>query len=280
VLLVFTPLGFTAKGATRWLELGPLTFQPAEFLKLSLVMYLASWLAFKDHRQKNFRTGFLPFAIVLTLVSSVLILQRSTSPVAMLLLVAIVLYFVSGARLRYLAATALVGIVGLALIIGLTGYRSQRIQTFLNPEADANGAGYHSVQAKTAIGAGGVFGVGYGQSVVKYRLPETIGDSVFAVVGEEFGFVGSVILVLLFAALVLRMYVLGYHTPDPFGRLLLVGFATMIGVQAFVNMSAMTGLLPLTGTPLPFVSYGGTALAIFMTMMGIAVNVSRYSNKD
>ncbi len=280
VCLVFTPLGFTAKGATRWVDVGFMTFQPAEFLKLSLVLYLASWLAFKDQRRRTFREGFLPFAIVLAVVSGILFVQRSTSPVVILIAVALTMYFVSGARLRYLFGIIGVGVVAIGLIIAVTPYRAQRVLTYLHPEADATGAGYHTLQAKTAIGAGGVTGVGYGQSVVKQRLPEPIGDSIFAVAGEEFGFVGTSIIVLLFATLVLRMYVLAHRMHDPFGRLLLIGFGSLIAIQALINMSAMTGTLPLTGTPLPFISYGGTALAIFMTMMGVVVNVSRYTSKS
>ncbi len=279
LLLVFTPLGLTAKGATRWLALGPFSFQPAELLKITLLIYLASWLSFKDHAQQSLRQGFLPFAVVLTVVSGILILQHSTSPVAMLILVALIMYFVSGAKLRYLGAIIAAGLFSLALIVAVTPYRAQRVLSFLNPEADAQGSGYHLLQAKTAIGAGGIFGVGYGQSTVKYRLPEPIGDSIFAVAGEEFGFVGSVILLGLFLFLVLRILMLARHTPDPFGRLLLIGFGSIITIQVFVNVGAMTGLLPLTGTPLPFISYGGTSLAVFMTMMGIVVNVSKYTNK-
>ncbi len=277
VLAVFTPLGVTIKGATRWLEFGAFSFQPAEFLKLSLVMYLASWLAFKDHRQRAFREGFLPFAAVLTIVSGVLILQHSTAPVAILIAVALIMYFLSGAKLRYLLGIVFAGVISIALVVAITPYRAQRVTNFLNPEADANGTGYHALQARTAIGAGGLTGVGYGQSIVKYRLPEPIGDSIFAVVGEEVGFIGATVLVCLFALLVTRMYFLAYKTNDPFGRLLLIGFASIIGVQAIVNIGAMTGFLPLTGTPLPFISYGGTALAIFMTMIGITLNASRYT---
>jgi cell division protein FtsW len=279
VLAVFTPLGFTAKGATRWLDLGPLSFQPAEFLKLSLVLYLASWLAFKDHRQKSLVTGLLPFAVVLSIVSGILIMQHSTSPVVMLIAVSLVMYFMSGAKIRYLFGIVAAGALLLTLVVAVTPYRAQRVLTFLNPEADVTGSGYQSMQAKTAIGAGGLTGVGYGQSIVKSRLPEPIGDSIFAIAGEEFGFLGSSFLALLFLAVVIRMYVLAARMSDPFGRLVLIGFASFIGVQAFINMGAMTGFLPLTGTPLPFISYGGTNLAVFMTMMGISVNISKHTSE-
>lgn len=277
--LVFSPLGFSANGATRWLDLGPFSFQPAELLKLSLIIYLASWLARKDSRQKTIVAGLLPFVAVLSLVSVLLVFQHSTSPVVILMAVALVMYFISGARLRYLLGIVLAGVVALGMIVMITPYRVERVLTFLNPEADPSGAGYHIIQAKTAIGAGGVSGVGYGQSTVKNYLPEPIGDSIFAVIGEELGFVGSAVLIALFAFLVIRIFLIAQRTPDPFGRLLLIGFGSIIGVQAVVNIGAMSGVLPLTGTPLPFISYGGTSLAIFMTMMGVVLNVSKYSSK-
>lgn len=279
LLLVFTPLGLKAGGATRWLNFGPLSFQPAELLKLSLVMYLASWLSRKDLRQKDIVSGLIPFLVVLCAVSVLLVLQHSTSPVAILLLVAIIMYFMSGAKIRYLAAIIGAAALALALVVLITPYRAQRVLTFLNPEADPTATGFQALQAKTAIGAGGLTGVGYGQSTVKNHLPEPIGDSIFAVIGEELGFVGVAVLIGLFAFLVIRMFILARASSDPFGKLLLIGFGSVIGIQTIVNIGAMSGVLPLTGTPLPFISYGGTNLAVFMTMMGIVVNISKYSSR-
>ena len=266
-------------GASRWLDLGPFSFQPAELLKLSLVIYLASWLSRKDARQKSFVSGLLPFAAVLCLISVLLVAQHSTSPVVILVVVSLVMYFISGARLGYLAGIVLAGAVGLGMIVMVSPYRFERVLTFLNPEADSQGSGFHIIQAKTAIGAGGVAGVGYGQSTVKNYLPEPIGDSIFAVIGEELGFAGSAVLIGLFAFLVIRIFLIAQYISDPFGRLLLVGFGSIIGIQAVVNIGAMSGVLPLTGTPLPFISYGGTNLAVFMTMMGVVINISKYSSK-
>lgn len=277
--LVFSPLGFSANGASRWLNLGQFSFQPAELLKLSLVIYLASWLCRKENRQKNFVSGLLPFAAVLSLVSVLLVAQHSTSPVVILILVALIMYFISGARLSYLLGIVLAGALAIGLIVFATPYRAERMLTFLNPEADSQGSGFHLIQSKTAIGAGGFTGVGYGQSTVKNYLPEPIGDSIFAIVGEEFGFMGTIFLIGLFAFLVIRIFLIAQKMPDPFGRLLLIGFGSIIGIQAVVNIGAMSGVLPLTGTPLPFISYGGTNLAVFMTMMGVVVNISKYSSK-
>ncbi len=275
--LVFSPLGFSAKGASRWLELGPLTFQPAELLKLSLIIYLASWLSRKEQRNTTMWQGLLPFTIVLAVISAFLIFQNSTSPVAILLAVSLILYFISGAKWRYLAGIIGAGAIALALVVMITPYRFERITSFLNPEADPGNTGFHLLQAKTAIGAGGLMGVGYGQSSVKYRLPEPMGDSIFAVIGEELGFIGVTVLVGLFAFLVIRIFMLARGFPDKFGQLLLIGFGSIIALQTIVNIGAMSGLLPLTGTPLPFISYGGTQLAVFMTMLGIVANISKYS---
>ncbi|MDO8601784.1 MAG: putative peptidoglycan glycosyltransferase FtsW [bacterium] len=276
LLLVFTPLGLTAKGATRWIDIAGLSLQPSEFLKLTLVIYLATWLSSKDFRNKSFRSGYIPFVLIIGLVSLILFIQHSTSPVVILVMAALVMYFMSGAKWRYVLGTIVVGVAVLALIIANTQYRSDRFLSYLTPEADPRGAGYHVIQATTAIGAGQLTGVGYGQSIVKYRLPEPIGDSIFAVIAEEFGFIGVLVLLTVFGALILKIFLLARSMTDTFGRLLLVGFGSILAIQTFVNIGAMTGILPLTGTPLPFISYGGTALMVYLTMMGVVVNVSKY----
>jgi len=273
--LVFTPLGVTVKGATRWLDLG-IQFQPAEFLKFSLVVYLASWLSGVSNRQTNFAQGFVPFSIVIGSIAAVLLAQNSTSPVAILIAVSLLMYFMSGAKTKYVAGVLLVGALAIAAMIVVTPYRAQRVLAFLTPEADPTGAGYHILQAKTAIGAGGLGGVGFGQSSVKYVLPEPIGDSIFAVYAEEFGFVGVLVLLGLFLFLILRMFLLSRRAPDRFGSLLLIGFGSLIAIQVITNVGAMSGVLPLTGTPLPFISHGGTQLFVYMAIMGVVVNISRY----
>lgn len=276
LLLVFTPLGFSTKGATRWLDIAGMSVQPSEFLKLSLVIYLATWLSSKEFRNKSFKAGYIPFAIIIGAISTVLVIQHSTSPVVILIGASLVMYLMSGAKWRYVLGTVAVGLVALALIITASPYRAERVLSFRNPEADPRGSGYHVIQAKTAIGAGGLTGVGYGQSVVKYRLPEPIGDSIFAVIAEEFGFIGVIILLSVFTLLILRIFLLARSTSDTFGRLLLIGFGSILAIQTMINIGAMTGLLPLTGTPLPLISYGGTMLMVYLTMMGIVANISRY----
>lgn len=276
--LVFTPLGFSSGGADRWITLGPISFQPSEILKLTFVIYLAAWLSRKSERAKSFVGGFLPFLIVSGTIAGFLLKQPATSTVAILLLTGLIIYFTSGAKWSYVIGTVIAGVLALAMVISITPYRLNRIMSFLNQEANPLAEGYHINQAKIAIGSGGLFGVGYGQSTTKiHYLPEPIGDSIFAVIAEELGFIGSSLLILFFLVLVFKIFLLSKKTKDKFAQLLLIGFGSLIAIQAFVNIGAISGLLPLTGTPLPFISYGGTALAVFMTMGGVITNISKYT---
>lgn len=278
LVAVFTPLGTLQGGSSRWLKLGALSFQPSELMKLVFIMYLAAWLSnTKFKRSTDFQSGLVPFLLVAALVGALLLLQPATSTVAILLGAGLTVYFVSGAPYKYIFGTIALAVAIIALVIYVTPYRRARILGYLDPTSSAQGQNYQVNQALIAIGSGGLTGVGYGQSATKASyLPTPIDDSIFAVTGEELGFVGAAILVMLFALLSLRMFWLAKRMGDQFGRLLLVGFGTVIALQAFVNMASISGLIPLTGVPLPFVSYGGTALAIALTMMGISVNVTKY----
>ena len=278
LFLVFTPLGFSSGGADRWLKIGPITFQPAEIVKLTFIVYLAAWLGGNKERSQNLAKGFLPFLIISALVGALLLKQPSTSAAVILIATALIIYFASGAKLSYLAGMILLGILALALVIYLTPYRFNRVLNFLSPDTNPQGGGYHINQALIAIGSGGWFGVGYGQSTTKIKyLPEPIGDSIFAVIAEELGFIGSAILIIIFLILILKVFSLAKKSPDRFGKLLLIGFASLIAIQTFTNIAAISGLIPLTGSPLPFISYGGTALAVFMTMGGVIVNISKHT---
>lgn len=276
LFLVFTPLGVTAGGAARWLALGPVSFQPSEILKLTFVLYLASWLARPKGRERRFVQGFFPFLIVSGLIAGILLEQHSTSVAFILLLTALILYFVSGAKMTYVGGALLAGAAVFAMIVMATPYRRERILSYLRPELAPEAGGFHLTQAKTAIGAGGLTGVGYGRSTTKISyLPEPIGDSIFAVIAEELGFAGVLFLIGLFCLLLGRMFMLAFRVRDRFAHLLLVGFASLIAAQTLLHLGAITGLLPMTGVALPFISYGGTALAVFMTMIGIVANISR-----
>ena len=276
LFLVFTPLGFNAGGAERWVQLGPVTFQPAEVVKLTFILYLAAWLGGSIDRAKSFRKGFMPFLAVSGLVAILLLKQPATSTVAILMGSAAVIYFISGAKWSYIIGFFLLAATIFTLVIYFTPYRLNRILNYINPAASPEGGGYHLSQALIAIGSGGWFGVGFGQSTTKINfLPEPIGDSIFAVIAEELGFIGSSTLILIFLVLIIRIFRLAKKAPDRFAKLALIGFGTLIAAQSFVNIAAISGIIPLTGMPLPFISYGGTALAVFMTMMGVVLNISR-----
>lgn len=278
LVLIFTPLGITSGGANRWLRIGPLIFQPSELLKISFAIYLASWLSNKSHRQQSFFGGFLPFLMITGLVGVLLILQPSTSTAIIMLATALIIYFKSGAKISYIIYALFLGLTAFLVVSYLTPYRWERIKTFLNPDANARSSSYQLNQALIAIGSGGLKGVGYGKSTTKlHYLPQPIDDSIFAIIAEELGFIGSAALILIFSAIIIRSFILSKRITDEFGQLLLVGFGSLIAIQSFMHIGSISGLIPLTGVPLPFISYGGTALAVFMTISGIIINISKYT---
>lgn len=277
--LVFTKFGVNAGGAKRWLEFGPISFQPAEILKISFILYLAALLTNKNtERLQSALSGFLPFLVVSGIIVLLLLLQPATSTVVILLASAFAVYFVSGARLRYIFSLILIFLGVLGFAIYATPYRKERILSFLDANRDVRGSNYQLNQSLIALGSGGLFGIGYGESKNKVSyLPAPIDDSIFAIIGEELGFVGAGGIIVLFAMLVSRLLWIAKNMRNKFGRLLLVGFASIIAFQSLVNMAAISGIIPITGIPLPFISYGGTALAVFLTMSGIIVNISKYT---
>ncbi len=288
LVLVFTPLGFSHGGANRWLNLGVLSVQPAELLKFSFIIYLAAWLSSKkersSHRQTNILSGYLPFLIISGLVAFLIFIQPSTTTMVIIMAAGLLVYFISGARLSFVFGTICLGLLGLILIISITqDYRLARIETylktFLGSEAiDSQTQGYHLNQALMAIGSGGVWGVGFGNSTTKFKyLPEPISDSIFAVIAEELGFVGAVFLIGIFILLFIRGIKIAKNSRDQFAKLATIGFISVIAIQTFINIAAISGILPLTGVPLPFISYGGTSLAVFLTMTGVIVNISKYT---
>lgn len=278
LLLVFTSFGVKAGGAERWLQFGSVIFQPSEFLKITLIMYLSAWLARQKERSWSFRRGILPFIVIMGGVTFLLLQQPSTSTAIILLLTALGIYFASGARVSYILGAISVSAIILGAIIYTSPYRWARVQTFLNPDQNTQSTGYHINQTLISIGNGGLWGVGYGQSTTKVRyLPEPIGDSIFAVIAEEIGFVGVMVLIGIFFLFIVRSFYIAACTNDSFGQLMAIGFGLLIAIQSFVNIASVSGVIPLTGAPLPFISYGGTALAVFMTISGILNNISRFN---
>ncbi len=277
VAAVFLPtFGLKLGGAARWLEIGPVTIQPSEILKLSLILYLASWLDKKKAQSKGFATAFVPFLVIVGVVGTLLVLQPDIGTLVVTIGSAVILYFLGGGRISQLVTFLILAAAGLAAIARVAPYRAARLIVFWKPDVDPQGIGYHLNQALIAIGTGGFWGRGFGQSIQKFNyLPEPTGDSVFAVVVEEFGFLGGLAIASLFFVFLLRAITIARSAPDFFSKLLVAGIASLIVLQAFVNMAAISGLLPLTGIPLPFISYGGTALVATLAMVGIMLNVSK-----
>ncbi|MBI2023322.1 putative lipid II flippase FtsW [Candidatus Giovannonibacteria bacterium] len=277
MILVFIPqFGFYHGGAKRWLDLGPISFQPSELLKFSFVIYLAAWLETRSKEVSSFKFGLLPFAIMSGLIAIFLIMQPDIGTLLVLLASATALFFIRGGDLYQMGALVLIAAVILGALAIYEPYRMERINVFLHPEADPQNSGYQINQALIAAGSGGVWGRGFALSRQKFSyLPEPIGDSIFAIVAEEMGFVGSIALVALFILFFLRGILISKNAPDLFGKLLGAGLILLIIFQAFINMASILGMMPLTGIPLSFVSYGGSALAIMMLQLGIILNISK-----
>lgn len=280
-LLVFIPgLGLEHAGAKRWILIGPFSFQPAELLKIGYVIYLATWLSGMYRHSRTFLKGVLPFLLITGVVGIVMLLQPDTDTYAIMVASGMAMFLTAGARWRDILAIVLVGFVILATLAFFRPYVMDRLTAFIDPSIDPQGKSYQIQQSLIAVGSGGVTGRGFGQSIQKFEyLPEPIGDSIFAVYAEEFGFIGSVFLVLLFSLFAFRGYKIAVEAPDIFGMLVVVGFMTLIVSQAFLNMAAMLSLAPLSGLPLPFISHGGTALLATLASVGIVLNISRYKKK-
>ncbi|MDP4008966.1 MAG: putative lipid II flippase FtsW [bacterium] len=292
LLLVFVPgIGQQAGGASRWIGIGSLSFQPTELLKLTFILYAASWLSGRTSSvpkttskkrasfSENFLAGretLLPFLVVLGVISTLLLLQPNLSTLSVIGITGIFVYFVASTPVWHTILMVGGGILSLILLIVFEPYRRGRLITFLNPTLDPLGAGYQIKQAIMGIGSGGITGLGLGMSFQKFGvLPEPISDSIFAIIAEELGFIGAGLLVFLFIAFAWRAVILATRTNDTFSRLCAIGIATWISVQAFVNMGAMIGVLPLTGIPLPFISYGGSSLLVTICAMGVLLSVSK-----
>ncbi|MFT5359706.1 MAG: cell division protein FtsW [Candidatus Paceibacteria bacterium] len=276
--LVFIPeLGNSHGGATRWLNLGPFSFQPVELLKVGFVIYFAAWLGWTKAEYKKMKSGILPLAILFVLGAFLLLRQPDTKSLLLMVGTGGTLAYLAGLPKKYIFGSILIALVGFASLIAAKPYLLKRVQTFVDPSSDPQGSSFQLQQSLIAIGSGGVFGRGLGQSIQKFSyLPEPQGDSIFAVIGEEFGFVGSVFVILLYVAFGQRALWIARHATDSFGRLVVSGLAILLLAQSFLNIYSITGLFPLTGVPLVFMSHGGSALIISLFAVGIILNVSRY----
>jgi len=277
LILVFIPgLGLNFQGASRWIRLGPFSFQPSEMLKLTMILYLAAWLEAKREKGRDLFEGFFPFLAIIGTVGFLIIKQPDMGTLGSIVLISMAVYFMSGARWQHLGA--MLGLGGLAFLalVKFESYRMSRLLVFLHPELDPRGIGYQINQALLAIGSGGIFGLGLGHSRQKFNyLPEPVGDSIFAIIAEEIGLIGAAVLVILFVIFAMRGLKIAKRAPDTFGRLVAVGVTSWVIFQALMNIAAISGLVPLTGVTLPFISYGGTSLVFLMVGVGILLNISK-----
>ena len=274
VFFVFLPkIGLALGGAKRWLKLGPISFQPSEFLKISLFLYLASWL------EKNPRKDLqklLIFCLILSPVVLALVLQPDISTLVLLVMVSFLMYFLADTPIWHTVLAISMAVSFLFLLMTTASYRMERLLVFLNPQIDPMGMGYQIKQAQISIGSGGIFGRGLGMSRQKFGfLPHPMSDSVFAIFAEETGLLGSLTLMIFFLLFFIRGLKIGKRAKDKFSQILAWGISLQIILQTFLNIGAMAGILPLTGIPLPFVSYGGTHIIVELTAVGLLLNISK-----
>lgn len=276
-LLVWIPqLGSEAGGARRWLVFGSISLQPSEFLKLGLVIYFAAWLATVKNKVSTTKWGFIPLMVLLGVAASALVVQPDIGTLLVISASLVGMYFVSGANWKHLSILGLIGIIALGAIIYTKPHVRERINTFIDRTSETQSRSYQINRSLIAVGSGGVVGRGFGQSIQKFSfLPEPIGDSIFAVASEEFGFIGSVIIVMTFFIYGLIGFKISARAPDNFGKLLVIGIVILILCQSFMNIAAMLGLIPLTGKPLIFISQGGSALLFALIGSGIIASVAR-----
>lgn len=278
LFLIFIPqFGIETKGAARWIDFWGFSFQPSEILKLSFVLYLAALFEAKKDNISSLKEGLAPFLVLIAIITALLVSQPDLGTLAVIISTALAVYFIAGAKKTHILAAILIGLFSVAAFIYFHGYGIERIQVYLNPESDRLGTGYQLNTALATISSGGFKGLGYGQSQQKsgIYLPEPMGDSIFAIVAEELGFMGISAAIFLFALFGWQGLRIAKLCPDLFGSLVAAGITFWVLIQAFINIGAMTGILPLTGLPLPFVSYGGTSMAVLLTACGILYNIQR-----
>lgn len=276
-LLFIHSLTLVSGGAGRWINLRVITFQPSEFLKIAFIIYFAAWLAHVKDNVATFKYGILPFLVLVGVLGGLLLSQSDTFTLAVIIVTGLGMLVAAGGQWRHIGLMILIAVVCIGIVAYVRPYARQRIITYMNPAADPLGSGYQIQQSLIAIGSGGVFGRGYGQSIQKFGyLPEPTGDSIFAVEAEEFGFAGSLVLLFLFLLFAFRSFKIATRAPDAFARLATLGIGMLVLIESFVNISAMLGIIPLTGKPLLFVSHGGTALIIILAAVGIIANVSKF----
>jgi cell division protein FtsW len=271
-------VGNDTYGARRWIGFGSLPpFQPSEYAKLAMVIYISAWLASRGKEVKTFALGFVPFIFMVGVVSALIILEPDTGTAVIVVLTTMALFFIAGASMTHIGALIGIGTVTAAILVAAHSYRADRILAFVSAEDDPSGVGFQILQLLIALGSGGVHGLGLGFSRQKFfYIPGAHTDGIFAIIGEEAGFVGAMVVVSLFAYLCYRGFRVALNARDDFGAYLATGIVAWIAFQTLVNIGGVTRSIPLTGIPLPFISYGGSALMMTMAAIGILLSVSRY----
>jgi len=277
VLVLVPGIGSSSYGAVRWIKLGPLQIQPSEIAKLAMTLYLADWLARRGPVVGELRKGLLPFAVIVGIVAALVAVQPDLGTTAIIIAVAGCLFFVGGANLLHIALVGAAGIgAGVLYLAHLSGYQMERIRAFLDPWSDVQGSGWHTAQGLIALGSGGLFGSGLGNSLQKYYwVPNAHTDAIFAIIGEELGLVGCVGVLGLFAVVAWRGFLIAWRGPDLFARLFATGLTCMLTIQTLVNIAVVTNSLPYTGVTLPLVSFGGSSTVISLVAIGLLLNISR-----
>lgn len=278
-LLLFVPsLTLHYNGATRWINIGFLSFQPSEFLKIAAIIYFAAWLQYAKERVRSMKFGLLPYLAITGILSTLLLIQSDTDTLVIIAFTGIVMFWVGGMPIRHIALAGLVLAGVVAGVIAFRPYALERVKVYLNPGANSQTTGYQINQSLIAIGSGGWTGRGFGQSVQKFGyLPQPTDDSIFAVAAEEFGLIGGIVLLTLYCMFAGSAFRIGNKAADVFGGLVAIGFAVLVITESFMNMAAMLGIIPISGVPLLFVSHGGTALIIMLGAAGIVANISKYA---
>jgi len=281
-LLLFVPsIAMSHGGAARWIDLGFISFQPSELLKISFIIYLAAWIAYAKDKIQTISHGLLPYIVLLIISSILLFFQRDTDTLAVIAFTGILMLVIGGAKYKHILIAVLCLASFIALVIFTRPYALERVKTYFNRGSDSQGSGYQINQSLIAIGSGQYFGRGFGQSIQKFGyLPQPTDDSIFAVAGEEFGFFGTTIIILLYIFFGFSVFRLGLKIHDIFGTSLVMGIAVLILTESFLNISAMIGVTPLSGLPLLFMSHGGTALIVTLMSAGIIASVSRHEIKQ
>jgi len=272
LVAVFLPgIGIRALGAHRWINFGFFVLQPAELTKLAMVVYLSAWFSHPEKKR------LLSFVMLLAMTVGLVLLEPDLGTSVIILVIAVLLYFFSGAPLRHFLAMVPILLIVIIVLTVVAPYRMHRLTTFFNPESDPLGSSYQIRQVLLGLGSGGWMGVGIGKSRQKYEyLPEANTDSIFAIIGEEVGYIGALGVIITFLFIVWRGFRIANRSPDVFARLLALGLSSWVSVQTLINLGAMVRLIPLTGVPLPFISYGGSSLIILFIAMGIVLNISTY----